>query len=673
MYTIFADEICIHSDVTPLESCKVIRPKLTLADSAAGSLEFTLPPGNAGYDVVRRLTTNIIVYENEEEIWRGRILEENVDFWKRKFIYCEGELAFLNDTIQPPCKYSVTDTTITTFLTDILAIHNSKVATDRQFQIGMVTVTDGDQQDDDDAINRFTNYESTLECINDKLVKRLGGHLRVRHQNGVRYLDYLKDYPGNTNQEIQFGSNLLDFSTNFTAENIATVIIPRGERLDESPIEGLEAYLTVESVNEGSIYVESEAGLRQYGRIETVVDWDNVTDPNVLLSKAQKYLTNEQFNEMELSISAFDLHYLNPSIDSIKLLDQVHCFSYAHTMPDEMYTDWNNLSDGTPLKVNDTVLYTGCLYRVLIDHEKSASIVPVTSYEYFEMTYSAKILDKYFPVSKIEMYLDDPSQTTYTMGTKVNLSLTQASSKTNSDLVNQINSIPSKSSILAAAKQNTFNILTGADGGYVTYKYNAQNQPTEIRIMDTLEESDATKKWVWNENGLGFMQRENPGEEWEASDVSVALTMDGNLLARTGVIGSDSDAWSIGAHSIYNGTNSIEDTTTNGVYVGSDGFLSVAEPISGIHTYTKIVGGVIETNTGLKALSVGTGGVTNSDGILSLTGKPYVSIPKLLVGNFVDGNGNNVGVTGSFIAGTIETGLKVVTVVNGLIRSISSV
>ena len=87
MYTIFADEICIHSDVTPLESCKVIRPKLTLADSAAGSLEFTLPPGNAGYDVVRRLTTNIIVYENEEEIWRGRILEENIDFWKSQDLW----------------------------------------------------------------------------------------------------------------------------------------------------------------------------------------------------------------------------------------------------------------------------------------------------------------------------------------------------------------------------------------------------------------------------------------------------------------------------------------------------------------------------------------------------------------------------------------------------------
>lgn len=393
----------------------------------------------------------------------------------------------------------------------------------------MVTVTDGDQVDDNDAINRFTNYETTLDCINSKLVAKLGGHLRVRHQNGVRYLDYLKDYPGSTNQEIQFGSNLLDFSTNFTAENIATVIVPRGARLDESPIDGLEAYLTVETVNDGSIYVASEAGLRQYGRVETVVDWENVTNPNTLLTKAQKYLTDEQFNEMELSISAFDLHYLNPSIDSIKLLDQVHCVSYAHQMPDEMYTDWDNLSDGYKLKVNDRILYEGNLYKVLQDHDKSASLVPSTAYEYFEMIFAGKILDKMFPVTEIEINLSDPSQTIYTMGTKVNLSLTQASSKTNTDLVNQINSIPSKSSILEAARKNAFNILTGMEGGYVSFDKNADDQIIDIKITDQLEEENSTKKWLWNQGGLGYMERDNPSDDW--STVSLALTMDGSIVA----------------------------------------------------------------------------------------------------------------------------------------------
>lgn len=529
MYSIFADDLCIYSDITPLESCKVINPKLIMADSAAGSLEMTLPPGNAGYDIVERLNTDIIVYENDEEIWRGRILEENLDFWKRKRLYCEGELAFLNDTIQPPKQYLAGDTTILTFLTDMLAIHNSKVGTNRQFQIGVVTVTDGDQVDDSDAIYRYTNYESTLECINTKLVERLGGHLRVRHQNGVRYLDYLKDYPGSTNQEIQFGSNLLDFSTNFTAEEIATVIIPRGERLEESPIEGLEAYLTVESVNDGSIYVISEPAVQQYGRVEAVIDWDNVTDANTLLTKAQKYLVEEQFNEMELEISAFDLHYMNPSIESIHLLDMVHCVSYAHKMPDEAYTDWDNLAVGYELKLNDRVIYEGSLYKVLQEHAKTTELVPSTSYLYFEIISDGKILDKMFPVTKIEIQLDNPSQTTYTMGTKQNLSLTQINNKINNEVLNRIESIPSKSSILDAAQKNAFNILTGTEGGYVSFEKNTNDQITAIKITDHLTETESTKKWLWNQGGLGYMERASINDDW--STVEVAMTMDGKIVA----------------------------------------------------------------------------------------------------------------------------------------------
>ena len=49
MYEIWAGDLLIHSDVTPLETVKAINPVLTLEDSAAGSLEFSLPPINKGY------------------------------------------------------------------------------------------------------------------------------------------------------------------------------------------------------------------------------------------------------------------------------------------------------------------------------------------------------------------------------------------------------------------------------------------------------------------------------------------------------------------------------------------------------------------------------------------------------------------------------------------------
>ena len=43
MYSIYADGVCIYNDVFSLDNMKVIDPKLILEDSAAGSLEMTLP------------------------------------------------------------------------------------------------------------------------------------------------------------------------------------------------------------------------------------------------------------------------------------------------------------------------------------------------------------------------------------------------------------------------------------------------------------------------------------------------------------------------------------------------------------------------------------------------------------------------------------------------------
>ena len=68
MYSIYADGVCIYNDVFSLDNMKVVNPKLTLEDSAAGSLEMTLPPTNAAFDTIVRMVTDISVKKNGEEI-----------------------------------------------------------------------------------------------------------------------------------------------------------------------------------------------------------------------------------------------------------------------------------------------------------------------------------------------------------------------------------------------------------------------------------------------------------------------------------------------------------------------------------------------------------------------------------------------------------------------------
>ena len=80
MYSVKGDGITIYNDMYVTESAKAINPKLNLKDNSAGSLEITLPIGNAGYDVLKRMSSEITVYRDNDEIWSGRIITEKNDF-----------------------------------------------------------------------------------------------------------------------------------------------------------------------------------------------------------------------------------------------------------------------------------------------------------------------------------------------------------------------------------------------------------------------------------------------------------------------------------------------------------------------------------------------------------------------------------------------------------------
>ena len=77
-----------------------------------------------------------------------------------------GELAFLFDSIQPQAVYH--DMTSRQLLETWLNIHNSQVEDKKKFYVGMVTV-----HDSNDSMYRFTNQETTLDCIRDKLCDSL--------------------------------------------------------------------------------------------------------------------------------------------------------------------------------------------------------------------------------------------------------------------------------------------------------------------------------------------------------------------------------------------------------------------------------------------------------------------------------------------------------------------
>lgn len=434
MYSIYADGACIYSDVFAVDSMKVINPKLTLEDNGAGSLAMTLPPHNAGYASIVRMVTDISVQKDGEEIWAGRVLSESEDFYRNRILYCEGELAYFNDSTQPPAEYS--GLSVRGYLERLIAVHNSKVAANRRFTLGAVTVVDKNFP------TYYTNHDKTMAIFN-ALVEQYGGHLRVRKVNGVRYLDYLAEYPDTCSQVIQFGSNIIDFTKQWDSTEFATVVVPLGNRLEDSPIEALDAYLTVESVNQGSMYVQSSEAVAAYGWIEKAVTWDEVSDPSVLLEKAKAYLSDIQFDNMELELSALDLHYLNVDVEAVKLLDEIRVISRPHG------------------------------------------------------------LDRMFPVTKLEIPLDSPEQTQFKLGTTVKTSLTSVNNQISAAILKKIDDLPKAHSILKEAKENATQIMNMATTGYITITKDDYGSET-LYISNVRDYTKADKLWKWNMNGLGY-------------------------------------------------------------------------------------------------------------------------------------------------------------------------
>lgn len=434
MYRVY----CNNSPLYDLrdEDLVLISPIVKIGENTAGSFEFSILPKHPHYEEVNELTSVITAYDGDEEIFCGRVVEITKDLYNRKKVICEGELAYFNDSIQRPARYQ--GLTVRGYLETLVNIHNQQVKNqgiDKTFKVGAVTV-----QDKNDYVYKYTNWESTLEVIKTDLLKTYGGYLRIRKENGVRYLDYIADYPNTNTQVIEFGSNLLDFTHDMVASDIVTAVIPLGARLEDvTEVEGLDAYLTIKDVNGGVDYVYSQEAVKSYGWIFKTVKWDDVHVADNLLKKGKEYLTDIQFAQITLTVSAVDLHMLHVDMERIKVLDRI---------------------------------------RVTSTHNG---------------------LDRFFPVSEMTIYLDKPSNNKLTLGTSY--SKNSLSTKTESNITSikdKIKELPKKSEILEEAKKNASQLIHSATNGHVV------TTADEQLIMDTADKKTARKLWRWNLNGLGY-------------------------------------------------------------------------------------------------------------------------------------------------------------------------
>lgn len=320
MYKILIDGQVLYSPALAESGYIVINPKITKEMNKSGSMEFTVPPNNPMYDNIQRLKSIVQVFDEDTEIFRGRVLHDEKDFYRRKQVYCEGELAFLLDSIQRIYDYQGT---LDGLFRQYINNHNQQVDESKRFTVGQITVTDSN----DYVHYSSTQYPNTWEEVNKKLIETHGGYIRTRVENGVRYIDYIQDYNHVSSQVIEFGVNMLDLSEYISADDVFTVLIPLGAKQGNT-----ENRLTIASVNDGKDYIEDATAISLFGRITKVNTWDNVTLASNLLTKGRSFLSNGVQMSVSLKMKAIDLHLAGVNVEMISLGDYVRVISLPHRM-----------------------------------------------------------------------------------------------------------------------------------------------------------------------------------------------------------------------------------------------------------------------------------------------------------------------------------------------------
>lgn len=357
---------------TQLESLKIINPKLTQEINKVGSFTFTIYPDHPYYNNIIKMKSIITVYEEgiEEPLFRGRVYDEKEGFYNEKQVSCEGELAFLLDSIQRPWNFKGSPTELLAYF---IEQHNSQMDSTRQFALGNVTVVDAN-----DYITRAdSGYSKTWDAINEKLIKGLGGYLWTRHQNGIAYIDYLQDFDVLSNQAIEFGKNLVDLSKQVKATSFATAIIPLGAKITDEEGNETGERITIADVNEGVDYVYNADAVAIHGYIFTTNTWDDVTQASNLKRKAQEYIDGMAQFTASINISAADLN--GATIDGEPVnVNSFRIGRYVSVKTKPHGIDQNFIVSKLTrelLKPETTKLTLGASYKTLTEKQKEMSVI----------------------------------------------------------------------------------------------------------------------------------------------------------------------------------------------------------------------------------------------------------------------------------------------------------
>ena len=306
------DYIDGHVVYDPVFGAHILDGKLTLKENEIDSLTLTVDQENWLYGNTGTFLTHVSVYQDDLLIFRGRLLDitremkDNGEF-NQTFVF-ESIANYLKDSIQRFKK--VQNTTPEQFFRNLIDFHNSQVPDYKKFVVGKVEVTNST-----DNVYRYVDYVDTWTTIKDKLLSRLGGIVTVVYSKGVNYINYLSYNDSKRthvyDNNIVIGTNMKSLSNQEDPTEVITRLVPLGATIQDdtenADTDAASPRTTIASVNGGVDYIDIPDLQEQFGIINGTHTWDDVHQPNILLTKAKQFIAKQASVKNSYTIAAVEL------------------------------------------------------------------------------------------------------------------------------------------------------------------------------------------------------------------------------------------------------------------------------------------------------------------------------------------------------------------------------
>ena len=397
----------------------VVDPSVSGDVGKTGTLEFTIHPNHPYYHALAQMRTIMRVDYDGDTIFRGRILTIDNTMTGAKRIHCEGDLAFLLDTIQLGVpKESRQTVSLHDYITQVLDIHNQQAMesgeTDKCIYPGYIPgaypeAFIGPQQipNDSDTFGS-DSAEQTMNAL-ESIQQRFGGFFRTRYSEETHqtYLDWYRLWfrrDLENCQPIAITQNIIDAQSNSEVDNIFTAVIPIGSREGKeifidgyrTDIHGANNRILVPQITQ--VYSESELNfgymskavyeqaVEQYGIIYKIQKFQNADTQEKLWNYACDWIKNNYVGGItSYDLTAVDMHHVD---------NQVMKYLVGDCIPLVIHSDMASIGERNPDSIRTVVHRTLLSVKYDLHHPEKNSYTAGIPSDILNLEYGTKTTSK---------------------------------------------------------------------------------------------------------------------------------------------------------------------------------------------------------------------------------------------------------------------------------------